>query len=770
MCLFLFQSSNASAATTCGVKTGGNPDLQYAGLVVGFRAQDSKGNYRMPSTSGVSIKVDTMAWISTPPGGLVNYYGGGGRTKAVNFSLSAGDPKNCVAGSNVYGRVVLGYTNRTTTWVLDCDGSVRNHTSLQRFLVTPSGSPPGLRTGGYWSIDQYIPANHGLNAGSLGHETGSLSNKYPSAIISPENGDTAELIFTYHEPIDWSLTGTSSFDGPATVNPGNNVTFRHIVKNNGPNTAAYRYRVLYAHLKPGQNNTDLSLYKNAYNPGDWWGANSVNPGSTMPKGVGAGGVNGTDTRLNISNVENNDRLCELIQFTDATGPDSVIDNYNGRSSPSCVTVSNPPVFNLTPNNKINLDDNENPSKATYSYCVGLNPAATVNSIGAQVIVRLYKNSIPSPTYTQIYTSPTTTITVNKPQTCSSDFQYPATRATFNAGDQICIVASVSPASNTNSGYIDSPRICDTVVDMPVFRAFNGSVAAGQCTAGSTTNGNLAGWYKNTGGAPASYRGAATNLATLSSSNTIGFASARGESGSYGSNVLSFAKNNDNTKNSDTNSPLLGTLFTATPCLKDATKPSKVITLASGTVNLSSQVSNDNYYINGNSSIIAGTNFDKRASIFIDGDLYIKSNISYKTVGWLSPDNIPKLVIRVSGNIYIDSAVNQLDGVYIAKPNGANGGSIYTCAKSSGAVLVRFPDNELYNGCQNPLTVYGVFIANKVNLLRTYGSLRNADTMNNAAERFYLSPELYMNGTDLYSNGSSTNISPYDAIYNLPPIL
>ena len=74
-------------------------------------------------------------------------------------------------------------------------------------------------------------------------------------------------------------------------------------------------------------------------------------------------------------------------------------------------------------------------------------------------------------------------------------------------------------------------------------------------------------------------------------------------------------------------------------------------------------------------------------------------------------------------------------------------------------------------CGTKLTVNGSFIAQRIVLQRTKGSLRAATTVNepaisgNIAEVFQMSPQFYI-GQPVFKEKSS----PYDSIKGLPPVL
>jgi hypothetical protein len=143
------------------------------------------------------------------------------------------------------------------------------------------------------------------------------------------------------------------------------------------------------------------------------------------------------------------------------------------------------------------------------------------------------------------------------------------------------------------------------------------------------------------------------------------------------------------------------------------------------------------------------------------DVHINANITYaNTSNWgTNVANIPNFrLVVLGGNIYIAPGVTNLDGLYYAAPDTATptrGGQIVTCAMV-GAV----DDTLLSDKCGLQLTVNGSFMAKRVLLLRTAGTLRNAPGA--AAEVFHYSPEQWIST----GGGSGRN----DAYTSLPPVL
>lgn len=177
------------------------------------------------------------------------------------------------------------------------------------------------------------------------------------------------------------------------------------------------------------------------------------------------------------------------------------------------------------------------------------------------------------------------------------------------------------------------------------------------------------------------------------------------------------------------------------------------------------------------------------TVYIDGDVYIQGNVMYKDSGWTNLAAIPSFAMIVKGNIYIDRATSQLDGLYVAQPrDDGTKGRIYTCAVGGAAVV---DTSGLFNQCgasvtttrdcqpagASPrLTVNGAFVAQRVVLNRTgftlfcskYRDLETAAS-SRAAEVFNFSPEIYLS-PPIFSPRATSTSGDYNYISSLPPIL
>jgi len=174
----------------------------------------------------------------------------------------------------------------------------------------------------------------------------------------------------------------------------------------------------------------------------------------------------------------------------------------------------------------------------------------------------------------------------------------------------------------------------------------------------------------------------------------------------------------------------------------------------------------------NGTIPANIYPDNHLAFYFTGNVFITgSGIRYQHLPsgvWGTVSSIPSLYIVVRGNIFISNTVTQLDGVYVAQPNGSTGGVINTCTDSVGSQLGP-------GSCDNQLTVNGAFIAKQIRFKRTNGDLavatanERADS-GNIAEVFNFSPEIYLSPLHYTLSSGSVPFTKYDYITSLPPVL
>ncbi len=173
---------------------------------------------------------------------------------------------------------------------------------------------------------------------------------------------------------------------------------------------------------------------------------------------------------------------------------------------------------------------------------------------------------------------------------------------------------------------------------------------------------------------------------------------------------------------------------------------------------------------------------QQTAVYIDGDLYIDGDITYQNRVWRRRSDIPYFAVIVKGNIYIDNDVTRLDGLYIAQPDGASGGHIYTCFPVKPTKGPAYDGTTLYPNCQQQLSVNGSLIGKRVHFLRVRNSLKDAGVDEipdfgtgagtNAAEVINYSPDMYLADSPLkqgYISSGSSEAIKYDAISGMPPI-
>lgn len=380
-----------------------------------------------------------------------------------------------------------------------------------------------------------------------------------------------------------------------------------------------------------------------------------------------------------------------------------------------------------------------------------------------------------------YTPLSGTRFVDKSYSSPGDIEPVAVAPGFQAGTEYCLSVRIS----TKSGYIDRTGViqqddgplesltpsCDKIVNEPTFVINNGSVitggdyqsgGAGSCTGGGT----LGGWFNNT---LTQYRwGSGSQLAALGLTKTTGFASARTE-GKRAPTDLSFANSPTSYVGgtSDPESPSLGGNYGGSYCLPtvEAETAAEEVT---GNLSLGGEV------------LTTG----QKKAYFRKGNVYIGGNITYNTTGWSYDkttgklDKVPSMVVKATGNIYISNNVTRLDGVYIAQrkdpsqpPSNTNGGIIYTCGVASYQPVT---SANVYHNCRNQLTVYGTFIANKVNMMRSYGSLRDEKPIINKGvppvnfEMTFVGNTAGKNCVKIYEPWAKFWTAPYDDNYLCVP--
>jgi hypothetical protein len=271
--------------------------------------------------------------------------------------------------------------------------------------------------------------------------------------------------------------------------------------------------------------------------------------------------------------------------------------------------------------------------------------------------------------------------------------------------------------------------CATIVNKPYFKVYgSGALTGGSfptAPASTPPDGLLANWNNDSGLYPNYDFGGGSELANIANGNINGYASAQQSAGDTRSPLdLSFANQPPaSIAERKPYSPLLGGSLNGPLYLQDENPGSSTTWSSSSSL----PTTTGSYIYNGGSLHITGSTTigaGQNVYLLVKGDVQIDGNVTYGG-GWnidatTGTSNVPSFIIKATGNIYINPNVGKLDGLYEAQPIGGSKGTIYTC----GIDFAPMNKNTLFSGCNQQLTVSGSFNAEQVNLMRTYGTLRD----------------------------------------------
>lgn len=354
----------------------------------------------------------------------------------------------------------------------------------------------------------------------------------------------------------------------------------------------------------------------------------------------------------------------------------------------------------------------------------------------------------------------------------------------SVGDLICMNASLSIGNAAFYASADNfEQQCIRVVARPYFKVFAGDISAGNGFCGtSTTNASVIGWNTNDGAT--AYRGSGVQYAIYAQGIIKGVAPGRyvPDNTNFGGGdpkKLAFA---------NTGIPLnageFGGSFQAGSCITDyfSGKPDTVSPWFSIGDSNNSSYGVERVFEANASTILRGvsensTNYfqlGNNTKLYVNGDVYINSDITAQ-LGAESVDLIPNFMLIAKGNIYIDKNVRNLFGTYVAQPNGNSKGEIYTCSSENAGNFTPVSTAQAYNECRTQLKVTGAFVARKINLQRTLGSLymdRDGNAVSgsgqaNAAEIFQYNPLTWLRQS---TSSTTTSNDVYDAMNISRPTL
>jgi hypothetical protein len=407
----------------------------------------------------------------------------------------------------------------------------------------------------------------------------------------------------------------------------------------------------------------------------------------------------------------------------------------------------------------------------------------------------------------------TSVNVNNTLSSSVSVSIPAN---LQAGDQICWSITIPQSTGTvrqggvvlsRAGPSLSSGACSPyAVDQPYSRFYGADIFAGggftdinkSCSA---TNITAAATGPIKGSDFSTFSGTGAQLAVFALGQITGVQALSQANSNRSPMGLSFA-NSATSAIIAAASGSFGGGFGSTACANnyflDVSGASFVPT--PGSVNLAdASLASGRYYYQGNTNIYGLVPSGRRVVIYVDGDVSIRSNSTTTGSGrvgfqnntsWLTINDIPSLYIISRGNIYVDDGVDELDGSFIAQPRvDGTGGEIYSCSDGylfwaaiggtlSNEKIARNPvDFPERTSCRSKLKVNGAFIAKKVNLHRTFGSLR-AGTAGEGPDRLIPEPttageSFIYNPTLWFTSGGNLPVNQkiqIESYVSLPPSL
>lgn len=344
------------------------------------------------------------------------------------------------------------------------------------------------------------------------------------------------------------------------------------------------------------------------------------------------------------------------------------------------------------------------------------------------------------------------------------------------GDDVCVRVAFTPTS----GYSDADRsrdagsfsqeYCLTVAERPFFTVENHDIwagavwdAGGACTTAANPEGEIENARATFG---ATTVGGFGEYAGYAIEQIMGFGTQNVASGTG----LTFANDNAPTSFGE----ILGAGATSPPrCLNDYFgELFDGSSLTGASIDSIGGGGDETRHYSGDQTLNANVTIQARKTVVIDGDLYIRNNIEYGNFtynpGSMSITGGPSLAFIVKGNIYIDQSVEELNGLYIAQPDGGSGGIIDTCSSGLGSPVIFLATDV----CDEQLTINGAVVAEHILMRRTHGGvLREFDgSVTGGAEQFNFNPMMYLHQPILDPIGGATGRDfPLLQLKDLPPV-
>lgn len=280
------------------------------------------------------------------------------------------------------------------------------------------------------------------------------------------------------------------------------------------------------------------------------------------------------------------------------------------------------------------------------------------------------------------------------------------------GQSYCVSLRIRPQNGYSDGSdYDLSRVtattehCVNVSDGPYLQVYGNDVWGGAtfgsvCSPPPSGIGSIKALVSSS---PSPTVGALSEYAVYSWGSIIGFDSSFTHGGN--SNSLKFA-------NTVTPPGQLG----ATKCVPDYFSELDISNTTSETLEAiiaNNSIPSEQYFLSTdqvfNNSSSGSTNYNKRLTLLVDGNVEILRNIMFKG-SYTSNADIPSLIIIASGNINIGPNVDRLDGIFLSY------GTINTCDNGGDPLAASGNADD----CDRPLLINGALMAQKLEFRRTNG--------------------------------------------------
>jgi hypothetical protein len=537
---------------------------------------------------------------------------------------------------------------------------------------------------------------------------------------------------------NYSVDGWTTVSSP-TVKPNSSVTFSHFLRNNGPTGTGDIWWI--GQDMPSQATIGGPVDSGAYAPGEV--KNVFNHVVNVPINAVVGS-----------------QVCERVGWD----PINNSGGRNGRGPTVCATVI--PDFNLTPvviadktngaeGDQVTFTYQVTSSGVTPSTSVGCTPIGNTHGPGWAPLPQQDAARTADPGYAPPATNCPRVFQPNIPTNVATET---ITLGNLPPGSRVCRSLVVDPKNETG-GPRTSAESCVIIAKTPYVRFMGNDVWAGggfaavnpacNTNAKITTQGRTL-----TSGAEA---GSVGEYQVLALSQVTSFGSASKVLNGYGavgdaSRMLTFA-------NSEPITSRLGYYGAASHCINDysANYASSPV-IGAGTYTVNGRGSGA-WHVPGNLTLSGAMQAGDQQVYYVTGDVTISGDLTYPG-SYATLDDIPSLLVIATGNIYVAPSVQQMDGTFVAKGDGAATGVFYTCWPKNEPLSVTHPCNA------TKLTVNGAVLAARLDLLRAFGATGATDAQRQEpGELFQFSPELYLRNVLNSSSGTTIETT---SLLDLPP--